>query len=82
MRRFAGDALEWMAVKRLQAREAGRQREAEQASASVKFASSSIETALKAISPGPRKRVQAAIEDLFRLPSGCSLSPLPGLAQV
>jgi signal transduction histidine kinase len=66
MRRFAEDALEWMAFRRLQAREAGRQREAEQASASVKSASSSVETALKAISPGPRKKVQAAFEKYQR----------------
>jgi len=66
LRRFAGDALEWMAARRLQEREARRHREAEQASAGVKSASSSVESALKAISPGPRKKVQAAFEKYQR----------------
>ncbi len=66
MRRFAGDALEWMAARRLQEREARRHREAEQASASVMSGSSSVEAALKAISPGPRKIVQAAFEKYQR----------------
>ncbi len=59
--RFAQDALEWMARRRLQEREARRSRDAERASASVKSATSSIEAALKAISPGPRKKVQVAL---------------------
>jgi signal transduction histidine kinase len=66
MRRFAADALEWMAARRLQEREAHRHREAEQASAGVKSASSSVEAALKTISPGPRKKVQAAFEKYQR----------------
>jgi signal transduction histidine kinase len=66
LRRFAGDALEWMATRRVQEREARRHREAEQASASVKSASSSVEAALEAISPGPRKKVQAAFQKYQR----------------
>src|ERR1035438_8800723 len=66
MRRFAEDALEWMARRRLLEREARRHREAEQASAGVKSASSSVEAALKTISPGPRKKVQTAFEKYQR----------------
>jgi C4-dicarboxylate-specific signal transduction histidine kinase len=66
MRRFAEDALEWMARRRLLEREARRHREAEQASASVKSASSSVEAALKTVSPGPRKKVQTAFEKYQR----------------
>ncbi|HMD71932.1 MAG TPA: ATP-binding protein [Bryobacteraceae bacterium] len=66
LRRFAEDALEWMASRRVQEREARRHSETEQASASVKSASSSVETALKAISPGHRRKVQAAFEKYQR----------------
>jgi len=53
LRRFCHDALEWMAKRRLQEREARRTREAQNASATVKSASNSLESALKSISPGP-----------------------------
>ncbi len=66
LRRFAEDALEWMAKRRVQEREARRTREAQQGSASVKSASTGIEVALKSVSPGPRKKIQQAIEKYQR----------------
>ena len=64
MRRFAEDALEWMAARRLQNRETRRHREVGRASAGVESASSGVGSALKAISPGPRKKVQAAVREI------------------
>jgi signal transduction histidine kinase len=66
LRRFAQDALEWMARRRINERDERRRREIQEASASVKSASAGLEAALRNVSAGPRRQIQQVFEKYQR----------------
>jgi signal transduction histidine kinase len=66
LRRFATDALEWMAGKRLAAREAARRSERKQSASSFRRARRSVETAMTNADPQTREQLGAAIRRLER----------------
>lgn len=61
LRQFASDALEWMARKRLQQREARRASNKEAVPPGIKDAASKIETALKKVAPKSRRQIEEAV---------------------
>jgi signal transduction histidine kinase len=61
LKRFAVDALEWMAKSRLDQREAKRALSKQEVPPSIKEAATKIDTALKKIAPASRKHIEEAV---------------------